>query len=186
MSMLTGRERFHASGKPLGVDVASFWKWAYSDFGNVERGALAEYLVGVALGATDTPRIGWAPYDLLLPSGHKVEVKASGYVQRWPQRRLSTPRFDVAPTPGWNLETGEKDREPGYHADAYVFCLHAHRNRATIDPLDLDQWRFHVLPRAVVERGAVTYSLRRLAELGIEAVPYGDLKDMFVRVLLNR
>lgn len=115
------------------------------------------------------------PYDLLTPSGIKVEVKAAGYVQAWPQPRPSTPRFTVSPAYGYDADTGERDAEQRCHADVYVFALHAHRDRATADPLDVDQWQFFVLPRSVVESGAATYTLGRLAAIGIKAVGYSDL-----------
>ena len=30
----------------------------------------------------------------------------------------------------------------------YVFCLLAHKDKATLNPLDLDQWEFYVVPTA--------------------------------------
>ena len=67
------------------------------------------------------------------------------------------------------------DTERGYHADVYVFCLHADKDRGTIDPMDLAQWCFYVLPRASIEKHGPSYSLLRLERLGIESVTYREL-----------
>ncbi len=40
--------------------VGEFWSWAYSDLlNNATRGVFAEYLVAVALGVDDQPRLAW-------------------------------------------------------------------------------------------------------------------------------
>ena len=39
--------------------------------------------MGSAVRMTDRVRIEWGSYDLLTPSGIKVEVKNSAYIQSW-------------------------------------------------------------------------------------------------------
>jgi hypothetical protein len=38
--------------------------------------------------------------------------------------------------------SGALSTEIKRHADVYVFALLAHTDKATVDPLSLDQWRF--------------------------------------------
>jgi hypothetical protein len=77
-----------------GRDPADFWRWPFSDLReNTTRGILAELLVAYAVGAVGRLRRFWDNYDLLTPSGVRVAVKASSYLQSWPQRRLSRLRF---------------------------------------------------------------------------------------------
>lgn len=46
----SGGEGFHATGRPLGFDLLSFWQWSCSDLvGNALRGLVAEYLVARAV-----------------------------------------------------------------------------------------------------------------------------------------
>jgi len=61
--------------------MGDFWSWAYSNpLINVDRGVLAEFLVGHALGVVDGVREPWDPYNLVY-SGHPVEVKSLSYIQ---------------------------------------------------------------------------------------------------------
>lgn len=75
----TGAEGFHWYGKALGFDLLSFWQWSTSDLvSNATPGRLAEYIVARALGlATEGVRDEWAAFDLLTPSGIKVEVNTT-------------------------------------------------------------------------------------------------------------
>ncbi len=74
-----------------------------------------------------------------------LPIVNSAYIQSWYQDRLSRISFDIAPKYGWDPWTNEIHRQKKRHADVYVFCLLAHKDQATINPLDLDQWRFLVL-----------------------------------------
>jgi hypothetical protein len=47
----------------------------------------------------------------------------------------------------------------------YVFALLAARNKATVDPLDLTQWEFYVLPTKVLEAQCPSQKTIRLASL---------------------
>ena len=86
----TGKEPFTLNGEELPFDVSAFWRWSSSDLlGNALRGVLAEFIVASALGITERPREEWDAYDLITPSGLKVEVKSSAYLQSWQQTKLS-------------------------------------------------------------------------------------------------
>lgn len=86
--------------------VLPYWSWTHSNvIDNAERGALAEYLVHRAVGATSAARVNWDKYDILSPEGVAIEVKASGYIQSWAQQKLSTISFSIRPTYGWDAET---------------------------------------------------------------------------------
>ena len=134
--------------------IGDYWQWAYSDIiGNTDRGALAEFIVARALGTTALVRNGWAPYDLETPTGIRVEVKSSAYLQSWFQKRPSSPGFGIRKTRAWDPTTNEYDREKRRHADVYVFCLLAHQeSKATLNPLDLAQWEFYVVATVEIDR----------------------------------
>lgn len=104
------------------------------------RGMLAEYIVALALDCTHNLRQEWDAFDLLTANGAKVEVKSSAYIQSWAQDRYSPIRFGIQPN-----KAGVRQ------ADVYVFCLLAHRQPETINPLDLDQWEFYVLSTAQLD-----------------------------------
>jgi hypothetical protein len=143
----TGEERFTAGSTDLGFDLATFWQWSTSDLvNNVTRGRLAEYLVARALGlGVDDIREEWAPYDILSPDGVKIEVKSAAYIQSWAQTKLSPIQFLVPKTRGWNADTSVMEVEARRQADVYVFALLAHTDQESINPLNVNQWRFYVL-----------------------------------------
>lgn len=185
-----GNEPFHDRGRPLGYDLLSFWRWGLSDvISNTTRGVLAEYLVASAVGVSDGVREEWAPYDLKAPDGTTIEVKSSAFIQRWRQPKLSTISFLVAKRRAWYEETGEYDAEPRRHADVYVFALLAHKDQETLDPLDLSQWEFYVLPTVVLDqrkRSQHSITLPSLRKLAGEDVGYVGLKKAVERAAFRQ
>ena len=150
-----GIEPFHDGGVPRGIRLADFWSWSASDLvSNATRGILAEYIVGVAIRAVSNRdvRDEWADFDLTTPSGVKVEVKSSSYVQAWFQKDYSNPTFSVKKTESWSAETSEIDQAKTRQAEVYVFALLKHKDQNTIDPMDLTQWAFHVAPTSFLDR----------------------------------
>lgn len=151
----SGEERFREDGSKLDFNLLDFWQWSMSDLvNNATRGVLAEYIVARALGvSTNGTRDFWAPYDLVTPEGDevRVEVKSSSYVQGWAQFRLSSISFGISPSHAWDYKTGGWGEEYKRQADVYVFALLAHRDKPTIDPMNLDQWRFYVLSTAALD-----------------------------------
>ncbi|WP_261770178.1 MULTISPECIES: hypothetical protein [unclassified Rhodococcus (in: high G+C Gram-positive bacteria)] len=114
--------------------------------GNAQRGVLAEYIVGLALGCVaNGVRVEWDASDLVTEGGVRVEVKSSAYLQSWRQEKLSTISFGIQPTNGWDAETNTISGERKRQADVYVFCVLKQVDRSTADPLDMDQWDFYVM-----------------------------------------
>lgn len=168
--LFTGAEQF------VGLDatVVDFWSYAIRDLRtNTTRGLLAEWLVSRAVGATGV-QPEWAAFDVLTPSGTKVEVKSSAYLQSWGQAKHSDIRFMHLKTRAWDPKTGEAD-ERTFNADVYVFCLQTAREHSAYNPLDISQWAFYVLPGATVR----AINQRSIGLRGVEArttrVPYSAL-----------
>lgn len=176
----TGDEPVHAHGQPLPASVLTFWQWSASDLiSNAMRGRLAEYLVALALGVADGVRMEWDAYDLETASGITVEVKSAAYLQRWHQRGPSVITFDIRPTLGWAAATNTYSPERKRQADVYVFALLAHHDKATLDPLNFDQWEFYVLPTVVLDAQLPTQktiSLGMVRRIGAQQVQFGELK----------
>lgn len=175
---LTGNEPL-----PKGVTLLHFWQWMGSDLmSNTLRGALGEYLVALAVGAADA-RDGvqeeWAPYDVQSPDGVKIEVKTSAYIQTWEQPQFSTPQFDIEPKKAPDSATNSWTAEKKRWSDVYVFCLHHHQDQPTINPLDLSQWTFYVLPAATLDRTVGDQKSIRISSLqriGAQAVTFDGLR----------
>jgi hypothetical protein len=119
---------------------------------NSTRGILAEYIVGKALECIkEDIRDEWGAYDLKTQAGVRIEVKSAAYVQSWQQSRLSNITFNVPKTMGWDINTNKFDKEKNRQADVYVFSLLFHKDKKTVNPLDISQWEFFVLPAKVLD-----------------------------------
>jgi len=150
----SGEEKFREGSINLDFNLLSFWQWSSSDIvSNATRGILAEYMVGKALGSikNEDVRDEWGAYDLKTQTGVSVEVKSSAYVQSWQQSRLSKISFNVPKTLGWDRETNKRDTKKKRQADVYVFALLFHKDKKTVNPLDISQWEFFVLPTKVLD-----------------------------------
>ncbi len=100
--------------------------------------------MGLAVGATETPRVEWDKFDLVTPHGVAIEVKSSAYLQSWEQKKPSTIAFDIAPKSGWDATTNAYSTASVRSADVYVFCVFEEQDRQKADPLNLSQWFFLV------------------------------------------
>lgn len=183
---LTGEEHFLF---PDGTDnntLKGFWQWAYSDLvGNSERGALAEYIVACALGVNQTVRVSWDKYDLLSKDGITIEVKTSGYIQTWEQKSLSKLIFGIQPTYGWDSESNEYDEIQKRQSEIYVFCVHKHTEQETINPLDISQWDFYLLPTKLINskfQSQKTATLSALIKAGAELCEYCNLSQRITQL----
>lgn len=175
----TGDELFHAKGSVLDKNLLSFWQWSSSELvGNALRGMLAEYIVAMDLGCTDGVRQEWDAYDLETADGIKVEVKSAAYLQRWKQDDYSKIQFSIATTYGWDASTNTSSEQKVRQSDIYVFCVLKHKDQATVNPLNMEQWDFYVLPTVVLDMKLgkqKTLSLSRLMELEPLKVEHGNI-----------
>jgi hypothetical protein len=154
ITKLSGEEKFRDGSNKLDFNLLSFWQWSSSDIlSNATRGILAEYIVGKALGCIkeEDIRDEWGAYDLKTQAGVRIEVKSAAYVQSWQQSRLSNITFNVPKTMGWDINTNKFDKEKNRQADVYVFSLLFHKDKKTVNPLDISQWEFFVLPAKVLD-----------------------------------
>jgi hypothetical protein len=165
-SRKSGDETFSLSGEPLDLRLSAFWQWSASDLvSNATRGVLAEFLVTSALGLADGVRNQWDAFDILLADGTRIEVKSAAYLQSWAHAKLSNIIFTIRPTLAWNSETNQLSSELRRQADIYIFCLLDHREKATLDPMRLEQWTFYLLRSMVLDERFPTQKTISLTSL---------------------
>ncbi|MGV3538564.1 MAG: hypothetical protein ACO1OQ_02060 [Rufibacter sp.] len=185
-----GFEPFVTSEKSLQFTLRDFWSWAQSDLlNNTLRGVLSEFIVGQALQLVHSTRIDWDSFDLLTPEGLRIEVKSSAFLQSWHQKALSKISFDIAPKKGWDRENNCYTKVVERQSDVYVFCLLDHKEKHSVNPLDLDQWLFYVLPTVRLNeqrRRQKTITLGSLLQLHPQECRYGSLKETILSILNNR
>jgi len=176
----TGTEPFTQRGESLAFDLLSFWQWSSSDLVvNIVRGLLAEFLVAQALGIADSVRDPWLPFDLQTPRGLTLEIKSCSYLQSWFQKKHSDLSFSIAETTAWSADSnafvGDKKRQ----SHVYVFAVLKHRDKSTLNPREVEQWEFYLVPtQRITERyGSRKYlSMNALLELQPLQVDYGHLR----------
>ncbi len=183
-----GTERFRNKEVDLGFNLLSFWQWSASDLvSNATRGILAEYIVAQALDiAGNRVRDEWAAFDLVTEDGIKIEVKSAAYVQIWHQERLSTISFRTPQTLAWDADTNIQSKEPRRQADVYVFALLAHKDKSTINPMDVSQWEFFTVRTGVLDsrkRSQHSITLPGLRKICGKSVTYSDLRNAVYNAL---
>ena len=176
---------FTHKGKPNPFSVLDFWVWMASDvLNNTLRGIVAEYIVSQATGACAPVRVEWDPVDITTPEGIKIEVKSAAYLQSWHQDRPSAISFRIAKTLPWDPKTNQYGKTRIRSADVYVFCLLAHLDGQTVNPLELTQWEFYILPTNTLDSSLgnqKTVSLSRLKELGAVALGYDQIRNAVLK-----
>ncbi|MCD6435576.1 MAG: hypothetical protein J7L15_04245 [Clostridiales bacterium] len=181
IKLKNGDENFTFDNKKLNLELIDFWRWSVSDIeSNATRGHLAEFIVATALDIDLTiPREEWNLYDLISPVGLKIEVKCSAYLQSWAQSDYSTISYSIKATHALDPTTNKYDEVAKRHVDIYVFCLLKHKDQNTLDPLNLDQWEFYVLPVKEInnyERSKTSITLNSLKKL-TDPVSYDGLRE---------
>jgi hypothetical protein len=176
---LSPSDPFIFDNHPLDFRIVDFWAWNQSDLvENRNRGILAEFLVMKALGLHRPTRLEWDEVDLITDDNIKIEVKSAAYIQSWKQTDYSSITFDISPRSKLlpdNNYTTEKFRL----ADVYIFCLLHHKDQATINPMNMDQWTFYVVPTKVLDEkfpNQKTITLSSLSGVRIKKVGFKELK----------
>lgn len=180
VSGLQSDAKFRASGgESVGFTVGEFWSWAYSDLmDNGSRGILAEFLVAQALSLNLNTKSFWDSYDLQMPSGTRIEVKASGYLQAWAQRELSRISFGGLRARFWNPETGVYSDQKTFNADIYVMCKQCAVTHDEYDPLSIDQWQFYVVPsKYLIDKNQDSIGEGTLISDGHKSVQFDQLYE---------
>ena len=180
----TGEEFFTFNNKNTSINVLSFWQWSSSDLlTNVIRGKLAEFIVASSIDLIDNEREEWDAYDLITEKGLKIEIKSSAYIQSWDQSKLSKIIFGVQPTTVW-LANNQRSKTKKRQSDIYVFCVLNHKDKKTVNPLNLNQWDFYIIDTKILNNERTnqkTITLSSLLELNPEKLDYSGLKGSISR-----
>lgn len=186
VSRKNGNESLHNNENKIPFSLLSFWQWSSSDLvGNTLRGMLAEYIIASAVGSAKGTRTEWDAFDIETPDKIKIEVKSSAYIQSWSQAKLSTISFGIQPTKGWDAKTNAYSSKRARQSDIYVFCVLAHEDKNTIDPLNLEQWVFYILPTKTLNKvvgNQKSITLSSLKKLNPIKVNYGSINSTIMHL----
>jgi hypothetical protein len=139
-----------------GLTLEDFWIWAYSDLlTSFTRTALAEFMVGFALGRLQTPRTDDTA-GMFLYREKRIEARAASYTQSLEQQKKSKINFDVS------IRKAKKSTEklPSgvlRPSDCYVFCLctfddYNDKDAARNAMMNTVYWDFYVVPTRLIDK----------------------------------
>ena len=103
--------------------------------------------------------------------------------QSWDQRKLSKIIFGIQPTTVW-LNNNRRSKTKKRQADIYVFCVLNHKDKKTVNPLNLNQWDFYIIDTKILNNERTnqkTITLSSLLELNPEKLDYSGLKGSISR-----
>ena len=187
VGLLSGKEPFTAGGKPLGLNVLDFWSFQRSNLWDMQED-IAEFIVAKALGQeVPSNKNGWTLWDIDY-KGKRVEVKETGYYYSWQKDGKISEQRSFGITKAYSKY---KDTSSAFERqnDVYVFCLNTGRTKEESNPLEMDHWRFWVVPTSVINRECgdnKTLGLNRLRRIAgnDEGLRYEELKDAIDKALM--
>ena len=177
----TGDETFTNKDTDLGFQLIDFWRWNQSDLiSNSNRGKFAEFIVAMAIGYDySSSRNEWDAYDLLTEDGIKIEVKSAAFIQSWKQFKPTKIQFNINETRAWEGEEQNIRGKLRRQADVYVMCLLKHQDQNTLNPMNLEQWEFYVVPTSLLDEklgSQKSIALGRLKSL-VESCSFNDINQ---------
>lgn len=165
-TFLTGFEPFTISSHPSGFALIDFWQFQFSNIWDLQD-QIAEFIVAQALEIKEPHnKNGWTLWDITY-KGMRVEVKETAYYHSWrTDGNYSTQRsFSITKAfSRYKDSTSEYCRQN----DIYVFCLNTGKTKEESNPLDLDHWRFWVVPTETINHACgnnKTITLSRLQKI---------------------
>lgn len=179
IELLSGDTPFVIGHDVAGLTVEDFWRFQFSNIWDMQE-EIAEFIVAKALGQ-EKPynKNGWTLWDINYEGRH-IEVKETGFFHSWRTdgKVSQARRFGIN-----RAYTVYKDPESELkrQSDVYVFCLNTGETKEESNPLDLENWRFWVVPTSTIDRlcrDNRTISLGRLRNITgqPEGIGYGELK----------
>lgn len=186
MKKLDGSECFVAGNKSTDMTILDVWKYHFCNRFNMHE-YFGEFLVAKALGVEESCNsVYWQLYDIDY-SGKRIEVKTSSYYHAFKEHlhtNISERRvFGIT-----KAYSSYKDKNSSYERqnDIYVFCLNIGDTDVSSDPLNLNNWKFYIVPTEVINENcgdAKTISLQRIEKLGFKGVDYFSIKEIINQII---
>ena len=122
--------------------------------------------------------------DLVSPTGITIQVKSAAFLQAWYQKEFSRISFSIKPRRVFDSATNSFGETPIRVAQVWIFALLSHKDKLTLDPMDLAQWQFFVVSKTFLDsyqRSQESITLQSLLNLGIEPAGFLELAEKVER-----
>lgn len=176
---MNGTEKFQFNDKDLDFGIIDFWKSKYSNIYNMQD-VIAEFIVEKALGIDEAQNTNyWTLYDILY-RGYRIEIKETSYYHPWNENgKISNQRMFGISKANSSYESSEKENKFERQNDIYVFCLNTGTTKETSNPMNLNNWRFYIVPTSIINKECgdnKKISLERVRKLTKE-LSYEKIKE---------
>lgn len=169
---MNGKEKFIYGKEEMPFDLQDFWKYKYSSVYNLQE-YIAEYLVEKALEMEYSYNAdSWTLFDILYRNT-RIEIKQTSYYHPWNEGgKISNQRtfgITMANSNRENINSEENKFER--QNDIYVFCLNNGKTKETANPMNLENWRFYIVPTKVINEECgknKSISLNKVRKIGVE------------------
>ncbi|MBR6223216.1 MAG: hypothetical protein IKQ71_07245 [Lachnospiraceae bacterium] len=129
---LSGNEHFKYFDVDTDLSVMELWQWYFSDLFDI-KAVLVEYLVSKALGFESPYNIGYWTAHRLVYRGKVIDLRVTSYVR-------SLLLEDAMGSFVKSIDIRSKE------SDLYIFCMNTGKTYKDADPLNINNWRFYVIP----------------------------------------
>ena len=184
---MNGTEKFQFNDKDLDFGIIDFWKSKYSNIYNMQE-VIAEFIVEKALGLKESQNTNyWTLYDILY-RGYRIEIKETSYYHPWNENgKISNQRMFGISKANSSYESSETENKFERQNDIYVFCLNTGTTKEMSNPMNLNNWRFYIIPTSIINKECgdnKKISLGRVRKLAKE-VSYEKIKDI-IDLIINK
>jgi hypothetical protein len=100
-------------------------------------------------------------------------------LQSWSQDRLSSIAFRIPKTRAFEAEVNQYSDDIKRQADVYVFAVLTTKVQEDLDPMDLSQWEFYVVPVSLLNqrtRSQAEITLPSVKQLAGDPIPFDALR----------
>lgn len=157
-------------------DRVSFYEWAYGRLAEADSdlGPIAEYIIGSNLKCLPESRRVNAIYDLVLPDGRGIEVKATGKKKTQSEGRPPIYRWGV----GTQINSGAKLADLWFFMKAEFPATAAESTR--FDVFDTKYWTIYMATGEQMAEACVSSYVTEkvLDRIGAKQITISDLKKL--------
>lgn len=114
----------------------------------------------------------WTLFDILYRNT-RIEIKQTSYYHPWNEGgKISNQRtfgITMANSNRENIRSEENKFER--QNDIYVFCLNIGKTKETANPMNLENWRFYIIPTKIINEECgnnKSISLNKVRKIGVE------------------
>lgn len=129
---LSGEECFRYNDEETELKILDMWRWYFSDLFDI-KAVVAEYMVSKALGFTKPYNTGYWTAHRIEYRERIIDLRAATYIRSMRYKRAEGNMVR-------HIDIRAKD------GDIYVFCINTGKTDIEADPLNLNNWRFYIIP----------------------------------------